>query len=553
MRTVPPAVAGSRNAVALAMPFIKTPLSGGGGCTRSACSALCESRGRVMGEVVPEREAEQTAERKPIGGNEADFEAVLIDGILGFSLSFGNAILLLVGAVTHAGSFFDSALITVIAALVSAAFFKIVQLKTDAISRRLPRVAFVCCHAACFLVAIVGMCLGLQYLIAVAAALGLADTLILYGRFLAALARKALMLVVDAAFLYPGIMLMVIVNVPWPYDTVILSAMVLVTIVVALLFIRRNYDFGELISAADSKARSIKVKGNVHTLFLVGFMISAFLLFNSLPFTMEISNTALGLAFALAGIGSLLMRQINERGTKDALRKTMGLVSLVLLLPLMLVPGEIQLVLLACYSCYVVLETLTILDAIVETVRFNLIAAMWLIGKECSVFFGGIAAGGAIFALFPWITRVLGPEYAMLILCIVVAAFCAWLQIKVNYQVYPYEPIIEEEVDEEVTARIERNGRRKDLWHQKIDAACEQYRLSPREREILPILLRGRDAKYIMDTFYISQSTAKTHIYNIYRKFGIHSRQELLDFVEDIEFMEFEMPDEAEHSDDSAQ
>ena len=38
-----------------------------------------------------------------------------------------------------------------------------------------------------------------------------------------------------------------------------------------------------------------------------------------------------------------------------------------------------------------------------------------------------------------------------------------------------------------------------------------------------------------MDTFYISQSTAKTHIYNIYRKFGIHSRQELLDFIEGME------------------
>lgn len=48
-------------------------------------------------------------------------------------------------------------------------------------------------------------------------------------------------------------------------------------------------------------------------------------------------------------------------------------------------------------------------------------------------------------------------------------------------------------------------------------------------------MLKGRDAKYITDTFYISQSTAKTHIYNIYRKFGIHSRQELLDFIEDIE------------------
>ena len=53
-------------------------------------------------------------------------------------------------------------------------------------------------------------------------------------------------------------------------------------------------------------------------------------------------------------------------------------------------------------------------------------------------------------------------------------------------------------------------------------------------------MLKGRDAKYIMDQFYISQSTAKTHIYNIYRKFGIHSRQDLYDFIEDIELTEDE-------------
>lgn len=281
-------------------------------------------------------------------------------------------------------------------------------------------------------------------------------------------------------------------------------------------------------------------------------MIGAFLLFIPLPFTLQVSNVALGLAFTLAGVGSLLMRQINERDTKDALRKTMGLASLVMLLPLALVSGEIRLVLLTCYSCYVILETITILDAIIETVRFNLIAAMWLISKECSVFFCGIAVGAAIFALFPWIAQMLGPEYGLLVLCIVAAALCAWLQIKVNYQIYPFAPVIEEDVDEEVSAHIERNGRRKAQWHQKVDAVCEQYHLSPREREILPILLRGRDAKYIMDTFYISQSTAKTHIYNIYRKFGIHSRQELLDFVEDIEFMDFAMPDDSAEQEDAA-
>lgn len=231
----------------------------------------------------------------------------------------------------------------------------------------------------------------------------------------------------------------------------------------------------------------------------------------------------------------------------------MALASVVLLLPLVLVPDEVKLVLLACYSCFVILETLTILDAIIETVRFNLIAAMWLIGKECSVFFAGMGVGGLLFSLFPFLAQLVGDVDATLMLCIVVAVICAWMQINVNYQIYPFEPIIEEPVDDEVTAHIERTGRRKAQWHQKIDAVCEQYHLSPREREILPILLRGRDAKYIMDTFYISQSTAKTHIYNIYRKFGIHSRQELLDFVEDIEFIDFGVSDEPVERDETDQ
>lgn len=506
-----------------------------------------------MNEAQSDADGDIQANRKPIGGNEADFEAVLIDGILGFSLSIGNAILLLVGSISHAQSIFQAATMLVASAVVAALFFKIVQLKTDVISANLPRVVYVCGHALCFLVSVIGMFLGIDYVTAIAAALGLADTLILYGRFLAALARKALMLVVDTAFLYPGVLMMIIVNVPAPYDTIVLSVMVLVTIVVALLFVRRHYDFGELISAADSKARSIKVKGNVHTLFLVGFMIAAFLFFNPLSFGIEMSNVALGLAFAIAGLLSLIMRQVNERGSKDALRKSMALASVVLLLPLVLVPDEVKLVLLACYSCFVILETLTILDAIIETVRFNLIAAMWLIGKECSVFFAGMGVGGLLFSLFPFLAQLVGDVDATLMLCIVVAVICAWMQINVNYQIYPFEPIIEEPVDDEVTAHIERTGRRKAQWHQKIDAVCEQYHLSPREREILPILLRGRDAKYIMDTFYISQSTAKTHIYNIYRKFGIHFRQELLDFFEDIEFIDFGVSDEPVERDETDQ
>lgn len=99
-------------------------------------------------------------------------------------------------------------------------------------------------------------------------------------------------------------------------------------------------------------------------------------------------------------------------------------------------------------------------------------------------------------------------------------------------------------MDEDVRAQIEEEGTRRIAYRQRVEAVCEKYRLSPREREVLRILLKGRDAKYIMDTFYISQSTAKTHIYNIYRKLDVHSRQELLDLVDETEPDATALPEE---------
>ena len=68
------------------------------------------------------------------------------------------------------------------------------------------------------------------------------------------------------------------------------------------------------------------------------------------------------------------------------------------------------------------------------------------------------------------------------------------------------------------------------------DRACDEAMaeggLSAREREIFLLLAKGRNAEYVANTFVISRYTAKTHINNIYRKLGIHTREELLDLVE---------------------
>ena len=61
------------------------------------------------------------------------------------------------------------------------------------------------------------------------------------------------------------------------------------------------------------------------------------------------------------------------------------------------------------------------------------------------------------------------------------------------------------------------------------ELVVEQYKLSPRESETLEYLMRGRNAKHIAEKLFISESTAKTHISNIYHKLSAHSQQELLD------------------------
>lgn len=52
--------------------------------------------------------------------------------------------------------------------------------------------------------------------------------------------------------------------------------------------------------------------------------------------------------------------------------------------------------------------------------------------------------------------------------------------------------------------------------------------LSPREREVFELLLRGMRNREIEERLYISLSTVKNHVYSIFRKLRVHSRMELM-------------------------
>jgi len=77
------------------------------------------------------------------------------------------------------------------------------------------------------------------------------------------------------------------------------------------------------------------------------------------------------------------------------------------------------------------------------------------------------------------------------------------------------------------------------FWRHRCMKFAEHYRLSPRQQEVMLLLAKGRDAVYIEETLMISGHTAKAHIYNIYSKTNVHSRQELINLIEAFEVLDF--------------
>ena len=73
---------------------------------------------------------------------------------------------------------------------------------------------------------------------------------------------------------------------------------------------------------------------------------------------------------------------------------------------------------------------------------------------------------------------------------------------------------------------------REELAEAHLDAFASAHRLSPREREILGLISKGRDVPYIEQELVLSKSIVKTHIRHIYEKCEVSSRQALIDLLQ---------------------
>uniref|UniRef100_A0A7C9NVK0 LuxR family transcriptional regulator n=1 Tax=Muribaculaceae bacterium Z82 TaxID=2304548 RepID=A0A7C9NVK0_9BACT len=69
-------------------------------------------------------------------------------------------------------------------------------------------------------------------------------------------------------------------------------------------------------------------------------------------------------------------------------------------------------------------------------------------------------------------------------------------------------------------------------FRDKMRQVASRFALSERELEVMTLVAKGRSAARIADDLSVSPATVNSHVSHIYRKLGVHSRQQLLDLVE---------------------
>lgn len=70
-----------------------------------------------------------------------------------------------------------------------------------------------------------------------------------------------------------------------------------------------------------------------------------------------------------------------------------------------------------------------------------------------------------------------------------------------------------------------------DRFSQVCHELADEYDLSPREHEIMMFIARGHSSRRIAEALCVSVSTVQTHSKNIYRKLGIHGKQDLIELT----------------------
>lgn len=149
----------------------------------------------------------------------------------------------------------------------------------------------------------------------------------------------------------------------------------------------------------------------------------------------------------------------------------------------------------------------------------------YLYARTALPFFIGIGGGAALGVL----AGALVPSAAGIVCSILLVAL---LSVGITIVPYGADPLTMPFAQMPAKA-LEEEPAGQGLWRRACERVGQEEGLTPRECDIFLKLSHGRTANVIARELDISVYTAKSHMYNIYRKLDIETQQDLIDRVED--------------------
>lgn len=193
----------------------------------------------------------------------------------------------------------------------------------------------------------------------------------------------------------------------------------------------------------------------------------------------------------------------------------------------------------ACFvvmSAYLVFEILALND-LCNKVKLQGLSAVSVLGVARAAITFGMLCGWALGLLSYFISSVVYPfvfEVAISVPLIVVASTLIFTEKEIfaARSATDERKSIEEVQSSDYSPHMNVLEEASTIQSEIIEAFGKECGLSRREMEVLPLLLSGKTSSYISEKLYVAPGTVKTHIYNIYRKMGIHSKMEMFDLFE---------------------
>lgn len=361
------------------------------------------------------------------------------------------------------------------------------------------------------------------------AALSMSGTIVFWLSFFDSLPQHERIAVFSAAIVVAGLYMLV----PrYPFEWIALVVYSLTTIfslACAWLLRRIAFSSSAFMSREECLAllKSSEGESNFYALFSLGtgLGIVLFAPFLPCPFDVDTNFVFCGMGIACGGIISALLLWYSEASYSASMKKAIGPILIAEVFCILCVPMEWQWLSLSLFALFMTAYAMILLLAMTETTRFEQLSPVWMYGRESGYYILGV-----MFGLLIMVICAFSPSNAPWI-CAAAAVVISYFQIRVfDNSLHPFIPELPEEKPVSPAASLsnEEGGR----WSMLMDDMSREFALSPRQAEVLGLLAKGRDVRFISEEFVVSTSTVKSHVYMLYRKLGIHSQQELISLVD---------------------